>query len=64
MALILAAFAWPGPTRGIRAQVLSLREREFMRLARLSGMGGPEIIVRELLPNLMPFLLAGFVGAP
>jgi peptide/nickel transport system permease protein len=63
MALILAAFAWPGPTRAIRAQVLSLREREFIRLARLSGMGGPEIIIRELLPNLMPFLLAGFVGA-
>jgi peptide/nickel transport system permease protein len=63
MAFILAAFAWPGPTRGIRAQVLSLREREFIRLARLSGMRGPEIIVRELLPNLAPFLLAGFVGA-
>lgn len=63
MALILAAFAWPGPTRAIRAQVLSLREREFLRLARLSGMRGPEIIVRELLPNLAPFLLAGFVSA-
>jgi peptide/nickel transport system permease protein len=63
MALILAAFAWPGPTRAIRAQVLSLREREFIRMARLSGMRGPEIIVRELLPNLTPFLLAGFVAA-
>ncbi len=63
MALILAAFAWPGPTRAIRAQVLSLREREFLRLARLSGMRGPEIIIRELLPNLAPFLLAGFVSA-
>lgn len=63
MAFILAAFAWPGPTRGIRAQVLSLRERQFIQMARLSGMRGPEIIIRELLPNLAPFLLAGFVGA-
>jgi peptide/nickel transport system permease protein len=43
--------------------VLSLREREFLRLARLSGMKSPEIIIRELLPNLAPFLLAGFVSA-
>jgi peptide/nickel transport system permease protein len=63
LALILASFAWPGPTRAIRAQVLSLREREFLRLARLSGMKSPEIIIRELLPNLAPFLLAGFVSA-
>lgn len=63
MAFILAAFAWPGPTRGIRAQVLSLRERAFIQMARLSGMRGPEIIIRELTPNLAPFLLAGFVGA-
>ncbi|WP_020579543.1 ABC transporter permease [Actinopolymorpha alba] len=63
MAFILAAFAWPGPTRGIRAQVLSLRERQFIQMARLSGMRGPEIIIRELLPNISPFLLAGFVGA-
>jgi peptide/nickel transport system permease protein len=63
MALLLAAFAWPGPTRGIRAQVLSLRERQFVQMARLSGMRGPEIIVRELLPNLTPFLISGFVGA-
>lgn len=63
MAFLLAAFAWPGPTRGIRAQVLSLRERQFIQMARLSGLKGPEIIVRELMPNLTPFLLSGFVGA-
>jgi peptide/nickel transport system permease protein len=63
MALILAAFAWPAPTRGIRAQVLSLREQQFVSMARLSGMKSPEIIIRELLPNLMPMLLSGFVGA-
>jgi len=34
-----------------------------VQVARRSGMGTPEIIVRELLPNLLPFLAASFVGA-
>lgn len=63
MALILASLAWVGPTRTIRAQVLSLRERQFVAMAKLSGMGSFEIIVKELIPNLFPFLLAGFVQA-
>ena len=63
MALIIASLAWIGPTRTIRSQVLSLRERPFVSMARLSGMNGPEIIVRELMPNLIPFLLASFVGS-
>ncbi|HZG66442.1 MAG TPA: ABC transporter permease [Herpetosiphonaceae bacterium] len=63
MALIIASLAWIGPTRTIRSQVLSLRERPFVLMARLSGMGGPEIIVKELMPNLLPFILYCFVQA-
>ncbi len=63
MALIVASLAWLGPTRTIRAQVLSLRERSFVQIARLSGMGGLEIIFRELMPNLLPYLAASFVGS-
>jgi len=37
MALLLALFAWPGPTRLIRAQVLSMRERGYVQMARISG---------------------------
>jgi len=62
-ALIIASLAWVGPTRTIRAQVLTLRERQFVQIARLSGMNGLEIIFRELIPNLIPFLLASFVAA-
>jgi peptide/nickel transport system permease protein len=61
LALIIASLAWVGPARTIRSQVLTLRERQFVQMARLSGMSGPEIIFRELLPNLLPFLLASFV---
>lgn len=63
MALIIASLAWIGPTRQIRSQVLSLKERPFVLMARLSGMNGPEIIVKELMPNLLPFLLYAFVQA-
>jgi peptide/nickel transport system permease protein len=63
MALVVASLAWLSPTRTIRAQVLSLRERGYVEVARLSGMSGPEIIVKELLPNLLPYLAATLVNA-
>ena len=62
MALILALFTWPGPTRLIRAQVLSLREREYVQLARLSGASTFDIMFKEMMPNLSPYLAASFVG--
>ena len=63
MALVVASLAWMHPTRTIRAQVLSFRERAYVQMAKLSGMNGLEIIVRELVPNLLPYLAASFVGA-
>jgi peptide/nickel transport system permease protein len=63
MALVVASLAWLQPTRTIRAQVLSLRERSYVEVARLSGMNGPEIIVKELMPNLLPYLAATLVNA-
>jgi len=63
MAIIVASLAWLNPARTIRAQVLSLRERGYVEVARLSGMTGPEIIVKELMPNLLPYLAATLVNA-
>ena len=63
MALVVASLAWMLPTRTIRAQVLSMRERAYVQVARLSGMRDLEIIARELLPNLLPYLAASFVSA-
>jgi peptide/nickel transport system permease protein len=62
MALILALFAWPGPTRVVRAQVLSLRERGYVRMAQLSAASAPEIMFMEMLPNMLPWLAASFTG--
>jgi len=62
MALLLALFAWPGPTRLLRAQVLSLRERGYVQMARLSGASTFDIMFKEMLPNLLPYLAASFSG--
>lgn len=63
LALVIASLAWRGPTRTIRAQVLTLRERGYILMARRSGAGTAEVLFRELLPNLLPFLAASFVAA-
>jgi peptide/nickel transport system permease protein len=62
MAILLALFAWPGPTRLIRSQVLSLRERGYIKMAQLSGQSTIDIMFREMLPNLLPYLAASFAG--
>ncbi len=63
MGLIIASLAWMWPTRTIRSQVLTMRERAYVEVARLSGLNGVEIIFKELMPNLLPYLAASFVGA-
>ena len=63
MALIVALLAWRWPARTIRAQVLTMRERTWVEVARMSGMSGLKIIFLELIPNLLPFLAAALVGA-
>lgn len=63
MALIIGLFAWAWPARAVRSQILSLKERPFVQMALLSGVSGPEIIFRELLPHMLPWLGANFVNA-
>ncbi len=63
MALIISLLAWMGPARTIRSQVLTLRERSYVLMARLNGMSSMGIIFRELIPNLLPYLGASLVGS-
>lgn len=50
--LFLSFFGWPGFSRLIRSQVLSLREREFVTAAQAMGASRSRIIMKELVPNL------------
>jgi peptide/nickel transport system permease protein len=63
MGLIVSVTAWAFPTRAIRAQVMSMRQRPFVMMAQLSGMGGPEIILKELMPNLLPYLVMSLANS-
>jgi peptide/nickel transport system permease protein len=63
LGLIIGLLAWPFTARVVRAQVLSLREVPYIEIARLSGASPFGIVAFELLPNLLPFVMAGFVGA-
>jgi peptide/nickel transport system permease protein len=63
MGLTVAALSWMYPTRSIRAQVLSIRERPYIAVARANGASEAEIVFREIMPNLLPFVAASFVGA-
>lgn len=62
MAFVVVLLAWMGPTLVIRAQVLTMKERQFVSVAKLSGMGDLGIIFGEILPNLLPFIAAAFVN--
>lgn len=62
MAMILAVFAWPAPTRLMRAQVLTLRERGYVRMAQLSGVPPLKIMIQEMVPNMLPWMAASLSG--
>jgi peptide/nickel transport system permease protein len=63
MTFAISCLAWLYPARIVRSQVLTLKERGYVQIAKLSGMNGREVIAKELLPNLLPYLVAGLVGS-
>lgn len=59
--LFIGFTAWPWVARAVRAQTFSLRTREFVDLARLSGMNSAKIILTEIAPNMLSYLLLVFI---
>ena len=59
--LVLAITGWAGTTRIVRAQVLSLRERQFVERARSQGASHIWIMRRHILPNVMPVVWANAI---
>jgi peptide/nickel transport system permease protein len=55
--LIVGYVCWPGMVRVIRAQVLALKEREFVLAARSLGASDLRIIVQSIFPNLLPTII-------
>lgn len=59
--LFIGFTAWPWAARAIRAQTFSLRTRDFVDLARMSGMKPVKIIFTEIAPNMMSYLVMTFI---
>src|SRR5205807_168500 len=55
--LALSTVYWPWYARLARGQVLSLRERDYVLAARVTGARTSRIVVRDLLPNVVPVIV-------
>jgi peptide/nickel transport system permease protein len=59
LGVLLAAFSWPFAARVIRSQVLSLRERPYIELSKMTRLSDREIIFQDILPNMLPYIGMG-----
>ena len=59
--ILIAVFGWQGLSRVIRSQVLSIREAAFVECATASGASRTYIMIRHLVPNVLPIVLSDFV---
>ena len=63
LVLALAIGGWAGYARLVRAQVMTVREREYIDAARALGASGPRIFFRHILPNIIqPVLVQATIG--
>ena len=60
-AIFIGVTSWPWAARAIRAQTFSLRSRDFIDLAKLSGRSGWKIIATEIAPNMSSYLFLTFI---
>ncbi|WP_246107985.1 dipeptide/oligopeptide/nickel ABC transporter permease/ATP-binding protein [Saccharothrix saharensis] len=61
IAVVLAITGWAASARVLRAQTLSLRNRDYVAAAKVSGEKPWRVITVEILPNLLPLLASQFV---
>ncbi|MCC6945389.1 MAG: ABC transporter permease [Thermomicrobiales bacterium] len=60
---VLSITGWAWPARVIRSQTLSLREKDFVSAAVVTGERTWRIVFREMLPNMLSIIVAGFIGS-
>jgi peptide/nickel transport system permease protein len=61
--IVIGVTGWAGAARNKRAQILTLRNREYIQAARLAGDGVLHVIFREIAPNMTSLIVVGFIGA-
>lgn len=63
LAVLLASLSWPTLMRAVRAQVLSLRQRDYIEAAMTLDLGLFHIITREVFPNMISYIAINFIFA-
>jgi ABC-type dipeptide/oligopeptide/nickel transport system permease subunit len=61
--LVISFTGWPWGARVLRSQVLSLKSRDFVRAAKVTGEGSTRIVFSEIMPNMLGLIAANFFGA-
>ena len=61
--VILVIFGWAWGARTIRSMALSIREREFISMAKFSGSATVEIVFREIFPYVYAYMVVSFINA-
>ncbi|EIV99248.1 ABC transporter permease [Thermoanaerobacter sp. CM-CNRG TB177] len=59
--VIIGLTAWPWTARAVRAQTLSLRSREFVNLAKITALRPLKIVLEEIAPNMMSYVVMVFI---
>jgi peptide/nickel transport system permease protein len=59
--VVIGITAWVWTTRSIRSQVLSLRNRDHVNLSKLSGHSLPRILVNDILPYIVSYVVMAFI---
>lgn len=59
--VIIGLTAWPWTARAIRAQTLSLKSREFVNLAKITALRPLKIVLEEIAPNMMSYVVMVFI---
>lgn len=60
--ILLTINGWAGLARSLRSQVLTLRDESYVEVARTMNVSTWRILVKDIIPNLMPFVAVNFVG--
>jgi len=60
LGVLMGLLNWPALLRAIRSQALSLKQRDFIEAARALDMGTWHIVFREMVPNMMPYIIVSF----
>lgn len=59
--LVIGGLSWLWMARSIRSQVMSERAKGYVDIAKITGMSSPEIMLREILPNIAAIIIANLV---